>query len=174
MPTFSGTYIQEPEDFKSVTTEPELIAAFDDPENPVLDTDELTFAELLAAFPDHYASVVATANEVIRDAENMVNAYARPQGYLIPLMKAGVSDPIAKSVAVRLAWISARQRRKIITTDQAELERDRIQRGELRDIARGVLALDVDRDISGPSLAGNVYAVTSNERVFSRDRLEGL
>lgn len=173
MPIFDGAYIKDPVDFKTVTTEPELIAALDDPENPFLETEGMTFEELEAASPTTYAAVIANANEIIRDAEDMVHAYARPFGYAIPLLKAGAPDPIAKSVAVRLAWISMRQRRKIISTDQAELERDRIQRGELRDIARGVLVLDVEHDASVTTSA-SVYAVTSNERVFSRDRLRGL
>lgn len=173
MPTFNGAYIQEPADFKTVTTEPELIAALDDPENPHIDTSEATFALLEDEAPPTYAALVATANEIIRDAEDMVEAYARPLAYAIPLAKSGVPDPIAKSVAVRLAWISLRQRRKIISTDQAELERDRIQRGELRDIARGVLVLDVDR-VAGMTTSASVYAVTSSPRVFSRELLDGL
>jgi hypothetical protein len=174
MPLFTGDYIQEAVDFKIVTTEPELIAAFDDPENPTVPGDIETFADLAVADPVVHANVIETANEIIRDAEEMVEAYARPQGYKIPLSLGGQPDSIAKSIAVRLAWISARQRRHIITSEQAELERDRLQRNELRDIARGVLVLTAERDTDTPALASNVYAVTSEERMFSRGRLSGL
>jgi hypothetical protein len=176
MPTFNGAYIKEPVDFKVVTTEPELINALDDPENPVIPVNVDTFVELAADYPAVYASVVETGNEIIRDAEQMVEAYSQVQNYGIPLLiQNGEPDPMAKSIAVRLAWISMRQRRHIITTDQAELERDRITRGELRDIARGVLVLTALRvAAAGPAMAANIYAVTSAERVFSREKLDGL
>lgn len=175
MTTFSGDYVQEPRDFKVVATEPELINAFwdQDADDEIVTSDVDTFAELEASAPLIHAKVVANANEVIADAEEMIEAYARPNGYKIPLALAGVPDPIAKGIAVRLAWISARQRRHMLSSEQAELERGRIQRDELRDIARGVLVLTAERDTTMPA-AGNVFAVVSSDRVFSREDLEGM
>ena len=169
---FSGDLLKDVEEFLPVMTEKNLLDAFAD-KNFAIPTTIGTFAELATYDAVKHALVIAAINETISRAEEMVNGYGRGFGYVLPLLRAdGSPDPIAKQVALALVKIDAQERRRIIDAREAEMERDRLTRGELYAISKGNLMLDVARAETAGSMS--VHLVTSSPRRFSREHLRGL
>lgn len=173
--TFSGAYLREPSDFASVADEQILIQGADDPDQP----DALhvySFAELLTAPPpppdpdSPYTKIVGVLNSIIAKQEALVDSYVRAGGYAIPALDSlAVPNQVITALAAEMVVISLRERRQLITPEGAAAARSRVA-STLRDIAKGVLEIDVARD-EGPSASQSVYAVSSSDRVFSRDKL---
>jgi hypothetical protein len=173
---FAGDLISGVEDMLGVATERDLLGTIADQELGIPRTVD-TFLKLLEYDVENdtskYPAVIEIANKVILDAEQLLNGYARSFGYEIPLVRAdGTPEPIAHQIVAALAWIAFRQRRGLITEREAEMERDRYQRGELSAIARGILRLDMGRVLAAQPT--HVHAVTSSPRMMSREKLGGL
>lgn len=157
MPTFAGDYIQEPSDLQVVCNEATIIASCDDPGGEAAREIE-RFDDLSV---DQKTQIVAVVDSLILPAEAIVNSYARPRGYAIPLSPV---DPMITDITARLVWISMRQRAGRLTGEQAEAERKAIREGQLRDIATGKCLLTADL-VTGAAPAANVYSASSaNQR----------
>lgn len=179
---FAGRYLRNPIDFKAIATERDLIDVGDDPESPDVDEDVLSFTALAAEVPlpgaagSPHDAVVTVLNEMITTAEKIIESYAGSYGYVTPLYLIGTTtpDPIVKRFALDWFWIDARQRRKIITGNDAADEREKLTR-LLEKLAKGVPLLGVSLSSSTTdSLGGEVADFTSSERVFSRETLEWI
>jgi phage gp36-like protein len=183
MPLFAGNLLRDPVDFASVATERGLVQSTNDPDAPSVPLDANSFDDLPnddgpvgeEVSRSTRAQAIALLNEIIREAESTVDSYARTRGYRTPLLLVdnATPDPTARKMAAKIAHIDLLLRRSMISSDYASLELDRIQR-DLRDIAAGRISLLVPMNPDATEVSQQtVYAITSEERVFSREKLRG-
>ncbi|MBI1408125.1 MAG: DUF1320 domain-containing protein [Caulobacter sp.] len=137
-----------------------------------------TLADLILAFgreaivqltdrADPPAEVVdqAVAGEALTYADNLIDS-ALAARYALPLK---VAQPMLKGVAQDLAW--CRLQREL--TEDAKRRQDAAFR-TLRDLAGGVLTLPGETGAANPVGGGGVIRLKSQDRIFSRDRMDGL
>lgn len=159
-PTFSGSYVQEPGDFRVVCTESTIIAICDDAGGAEAAGKQL-FSQLTA---DERAAIVGVMNDLIGPAEELLERYARSRGYTIPL---NPIDKTVKDIVVQLVWVSMRQRAGRLSGEQAAKEREEIRSGQLTDIAKGRLILTAAKDSSAPAPSSCIY---KHSTAASRDK----
>jgi len=166
MPEFVGSYIKEPSDFATVTTEADLIQVADDPASPVVPEDTLSWAELVAG---EKAALKAVIDPIIIRKEGIIDGYLRAGGYATPADI--VRNPIIQDYAARLVWNDLRYRKKQLSDEEYRTANADILK-ELSQIGSGALVLAAAPSIDEDAPSGLVHAVKSSPRVFSRETLE--
>lgn len=166
MPAFAGDYVREPSDFATVATEADLLQLLDDPSDPLVPDDVLTWSDLDSGQQEALAGV---ANPVIARKEGVINGYLRAGGYAVPADI--VRNPLIQDYAVRLTWNDLRYRKGQLTDEQYKAANADILR-ELLAISKGDMLLDAAPSTEETASSGAVYAAASAERVFSRAKLE--
>lgn len=137
-----------------------------------------TLADLIAAFgqleivqltdrADPPAGLVdpAVAGEALTYADNLIDGYIGAR-YALPL---AVAQPMLKGVAQDVAW--CRLQRQL--TDDAKRRQDAAL-DVLKRIAGGTVTLPGETGAVAPVSQAQTVRITSQDRLFSRDRMTGL
>jgi phage gp36-like protein len=161
-------YVTDTSNFLAVTDEKSLIETADDPRGAT--TDAESFVELAAGAADPRDQILEVISEAVKDAEGTIEGFGAGI-YTIPFVPI---DPLVKSLALRWAWISLRERKSMLTQSEADDARrairdfgDRIANKTIRLVS----TLLGDTTALGTS---EIHAWGSQEQRLSRDRFEGV
>lgn len=105
------------------------------------------------------------AASALEYADNLIDGYIGPR-YRLPLSQA---QPMLKGVAQDLAW--CRLQRQL--TEDAKRRNDAALK-ILQQLAAGTLTLPGETGTVQPIGGGSTILVKSQDRIFSRDRMDGL
>ena len=105
------------------------------------------------------------AGEALGYADNLIDGYVAPR-YALPLRQA---QPMLKGVAQDLAWCRLQR----ILTEDAKRRQDAALK-VLSQIQSGQISLPGETGAAEPAGQGATVLVKSQDRIFSRDRMEGL